>query len=239
MDWKGMQMKNNKNKIIQIMVFLLLIIFITPNLNASILKKTIDEDESLCTGMIYGHTHTAYCWSWVPVNFAFVDAGIKNTYSTFNGFYVLSGLPLGKTYTVTASKKGYNAKMHQITLTRDCPVVKQFFDLQPIDENVKLIKDEKEIIVNNSFNFGIIIGKTFWRGGWGFGHLPFVNIFAIGKYYYRNKKSGAFGNFYIILPLDKDITITAYKKGYDSDVKTVKLTKDERFKIMTFTLQIL
>ena len=234
-----MKKKNYNKNVVKLIIFLLLIISIAPNINAFILEKTIDEYETLCIGSIYGNTHTAYCWSWMPVNFARVDAGIKKTYSTFNGFYIISGLPLGRTYSVTASKKGYHSKTHHITLTKDCPAVKQLFDLQPDEEDEKLDKDTKEIIVNNSLNFGILIGKTYWMKGWGIGTLGFVNIFAIGNLYYRNKMSGAFGYFYLLLPLNKEITITAYKNGYDSDVTKVKLTENERFKIMTFTLQAL
>jgi hypothetical protein len=197
MDWKGVDMKN---KLLQILVIIIVLVFIVPSINAIILKNTKNDDEATCIGMIYGHTHTSYCWNWIPVNFAVVDAGIKKTYSTVNGFYVLSGLMLGKTYKVTASKKGYHNDTHYITLTKDSPVVKQFFDLQPYDEDIKLNKVRKKLIENNSLNLGVIFGKTFWKGGWGFGNFAYVNIYAIGKFYYRNKISGTFGYFSLFVP---------------------------------------
>jgi hypothetical protein len=91
--------------------------------------KSINE-EPTCFGTILGHTHMKYCWAWCPVPFAKVDAGIKQTISLANGFYILTGLPLGRTYTVTASKRGYHDDTKEVTLTVEEPYKEIYLDLQ-------------------------------------------------------------------------------------------------------------
>jgi hypothetical protein len=198
-----------------------------PVTNAFNVKKTINEEDPGCFGTIYGHTHYAYTWTWNPVNFAKVDAGVKKTYSTINGFYILTGLPLDQTYTVTASKLGHYNKTHVITLTKDNPVVKQYFDLQPKDENVKTLK------------FGLIHGDTRWADGWTCGPLKFTSIVARGENYYRTKLSGFFGIYFLFVPLDKQISITAGKIGHETETKRIILTEKNRIEYVGFMLNVL
>ena len=221
-----------KNGLIYFLIILLVGISIFPTIDALNIKKIVNEENPDCFGTIYGHTHTAYTWTWNPVNFAKVDARVKTTYSTINRFYVLTGLPLDETYIVTASKEGYHSKTHEITLTKDNTVFKQLFDLQPKDENEKTLN-------SNNLKFGLIHGDTKWADGWTCGPLKFTSIVARGENYYRAKFSGFFGIYFLIVPLDTQISITASKFRHETETKTAILTEKNRFKYVGFTLNVL
>lgn len=223
-----------KKVIMFALIFFLLSAAVLPSINAnkSIESETNDEKQTKVLGSIYGHTGTGYIWGFSPVRFAKVQAGGKTTISgPIMGEYKIRGLPLG-TYTVTGSKKGYETYTTTVTLTEQRPDKQAFIDLQPTDESVKTTDLDL-------FNFGIIHGDTMWAKGWTCSPLKFTRIVARGENYYRAKRSGFLGIYFLIVPLNKEISITASKIGHETETKTVILTEENRVEYVGFMLNVL
>jgi hypothetical protein len=60
-------------------------------------------------------------WLTVPLFGAYVSAGGNGDYTDLFGFYTIDNLPLGHTYTVTATKSGYITQEFSVTLTTSSP----------------------------------------------------------------------------------------------------------------------
>jgi len=181
-------------------IFLIIISATTPIINANIIKTSESKEETTCLGCIYGHTGISHIWGFSPVRFAIVTAGCRITISgPIMGEYKIKGLPLGK-LTVTGSKRGYKTYTTTVTLTEEYPKKQVFIDLQPVDDD-KTSNKNTEKTNNNPFNFGIIIGATMWAKGWCCGPLGFARVHATGENYEKNRISGFFGNFILIIPI--------------------------------------
>ena len=87
--------------------------------------------------------------------------------------------------------------------------------------------------------FGFIHGETMWVKGWACGMLSFTKIVAKGENYSRNKYSGFFGIYFLFVPLDTEITITASKVGHETLTKKVTLTNENRIEYVGFMLYVL
>lgn len=240
------RVNNMKNKLckkesVYAVIIVLIVLAVVPSINAdnfSIIKNTDDEDPT-CLGSIYGNTGILYIWGFSPVRFAKVTAGDKTTISgPIMGEYKICGLPLD-TYTVIGSKKGYKSYTTTVTLTERHPNKQVFIDLQP--NNVNLGNPEVETTFNDydPLNFGILFGSTLWAKGWACGPLRFAQIYARGENYKRIRISGIFGNFILIIPLNKEITITASKLRYETETKTIMLTNEKRYDYVFFMLNVL
>jgi len=115
---------------------------------------------------------------------------------------------------------------------KESPLVKQYFDLQPNEESIKTENPKP-------FNFGFIHGDTMWAKGWACGILRFVKIVAKGESYSRTKTSGLFGIYFLFVPLNKEISITASKMGHETETKKVTLTHEKRLDYVGFMLNVL
>jgi len=181
--------------------------------------------EPACFGTIIGKTG-AYSWSgWGPVNNVKVTIGSRTKYSKPHFFF--TGLALGQTYTVTASKTGWKTQTKEVTLSEDNPIANIQFDLDNDDDNTKTYKN---------YNFGLIYGHTMWVENWSGGPIWFAKIKAQGENYHRVKRSNIFGVYFLLLPLNVEISITASKAGYETVTKTVTLTEKNRIENLSFTL---
>lgn len=235
--------------IIFALIFFLLTAAVAPSIDAnkSIKSETLDEKQTKLLGSIYGHTGIGYIWGFSPVRFAKVQAGGKTTISgPIMGEYRIRGLPLG-TYTVTGSKKGYETYTTTVTLTEQRPDKQAFINLQPTEttsteqitnSNISLTNNEK-INPSKNLKFGLIHGDTMWAEGWTCGPLKFTRIVARGENYYRAKRSGFLGIYFLIVPLNKEISITASKIGHETETKTVILTEENRVEYVGFMLNVL
>ena len=120
-------------------------------------KSSSNIEKPAYTGVIYGHTYMSYCWSWNPILFAKVDVGVKKTISTINGFYIISGLSLNKTYTVIGSKDGYHNDIKIVRLTEEIPIIEVNLDLQKKEDYGK----EMNIVYFPRLRLARILGRTF------------------------------------------------------------------------------
>jgi len=185
---------------------------------------TKNDLDTTCLGTIYGNTHMSYCWSWCPVPFAIVTAGCRKTISTINGFYIISGLPLEKTYNLIGSKKGYHNDSEMITLTREEPVKKVLLDLQPIDDDIIDLK-ANNLTNNENENTGKIYGYTHCSHGvWTWDPIPYAWV-RVGLRITRSDSRG----YYELnnLPLDRKYRVIANRLGYLKTINKVTLTQEK------------
>jgi len=137
-------MKKNEIKkrylAIGIIIFVFIII-LSSNVNATIIIGKITKNErvkekilseepkyckSSCLGCIYGQTRFFIddtSWVTSPLPYVLVDAGIRSVRSNLSGHYQLQGLPIGRTYSVIYSIKGFKSKTIMITLSKENPCV--------------------------------------------------------------------------------------------------------------------
>jgi len=232
------------------LIFFILTASIVPSFNAYH-SETIEENEKeeeskfFGFGFIYGRIGT-YVWSgWGPLYDVEIDAGIRK--KICGGHYVLCFLPLDRSYTITASKEGWETETREITLTNNNRIERLDFTLRSDDNyqiNVKHSNENSDISFYNndkmnlckSLKFGLIFGNTQWMKDWSGGPIMFTRIVAIGEGYYREKHSGFLGIFFLITPLDKEICITASKIGYETETISVTLTEKNRFEYVSITL---
>ena len=130
---------------------LLLVLTMLPSINGTILGGTVNtteeymieeeihNTETIGYGSIYGETYGLKGWMFYPLSGVHIEARIGITTvgmdtSTFLGKYRIRMLPLGYSYTVTASYPEYDIDTAEITLTSDEPHVKVNFGLERNDE---------------------------------------------------------------------------------------------------------
>lgn len=147
-----------KKSLTYAIILILISVAVVPSINASVAKISTNEDEEVTTsfGSIHGTTMYLLGWGMYGLPFALVKAeadGITHQdRSNIFTIYRISRLPLGKTYTVTASSdliielrgKYYElvSESVTITLTADNPVVEKHFALEIDYDNP--VKDKKE-----------------------------------------------------------------------------------------------
>lgn len=125
-------------------VFLLAIIMLPCATGAMLEEETVNTNEEydvepLCYGSIYGETYGLDGWMFYSLIGVHIEARIGNTVvgvGTSNIFakYRIMPLPIGYTYTVTASCPGYDVCTTEITLTSDEPNVEVSLSLERNDE---------------------------------------------------------------------------------------------------------
>ena len=152
------------------------------------------------------------------ISFATVDAEIKKVRCNIKGDYWILELPLDQTYNVTASAYRYFPQTKIVTLTENSPSRCVHFCL-------KKDYDSKARAINQDVSCGgTIYGHTLEsHDTWGAYPVPLALVDAGIKQTISDPIMG----YYRItgLPFDQEITITASKKGYDSD--TLKHTFTE------------
>jgi hypothetical protein len=198
-------------------IIMLLGIILVPCINATIHT----EKQSNEPGRIHGNVYEASFFESPPVILAELvleTEGIKKT--TFTGLlggFEFNDLPIGLTYTITASHPQYHTKVYSYTLSPDKPDLEVAMNLYKKDDRSKVntINDESTCL-------GSIYGNAGTSYGWGFSPVGLVKVEAGGK----STISSPIMGFYKIrnLPLGT-YTITGTKRGYDTFTDTVKLTE--------------
>jgi len=183
-------------------------------------SKTKSE-EPACLGSIRGGVIRFYGGGWQdPIPFAKIDIGIRKTRANRFGQYRINFLPVNRTYTVTASAKGYQSETREITLTAEKPDGTVHFSLKESDVSIPKSKITEN--TNEPACLGSIWGNTGISDTWGFITVGLVKVKAGIKTTYS---SPIMGSYKIRnLPLGT-YTVTGTKKGYDTFTKTVKLTE--------------
>ena len=126
--------------------------------------ETLDiiyENEPACFGTILGKTG-ANSWSgWGPVNNVKITIGSRTKYSKPHFFF--TGLSLGQTYTVTASKAGWETQTKEVTLTEEEPIANIQFDLEDNGDNIvkAVIVKEKNTLNNDGIISGDIVAPGY------------------------------------------------------------------------------
>ena len=183
-------------------------------------SKTKSE-EPACLGSIRGGVIRFYGGGWQdPIPFAKIDIGIRKTRANRFGQYRINFLPVNRTYTVTASAKGYQSETREITLTAEKPDGTVHFSLKESDVSIPKSKITEN--TNEPACLGSIWGNTGISDTWGFITVGLVKVEAGGK----STISSLIMGFYKIrnLPLGT-YTVTGTKKGYDTFTDTVTLTE--------------
>lgn len=213
---------------------ILLGILITPSINAAILKEIEeieDNEESTCLGVIDGFTSYITAFHTEPLPFTLVevkgDLLYRRDRSNIISYFRIAGLPLGKTYNVTASKRGFNSETKTAILTSDEPKVRLFLTLRENDDSI-ISNNINKLNVNRAGNneepacLGSIYGHTGEGYIWGFSPVRFAKVQAGG----RTTISGPIMGEYKIrgLPLGT-YTVTGSKPGYITYITTVTLTE--------------
>jgi len=130
------------------------------------IEETPKQEVSNCFGTIIGKTG-AYIWSgWGPVNNVKITIGSRTKYS--NPHFFFTGLALGQTYTVTASKPGWKTQTKEVTLTEKNPIANIQFDLEDNgDKNEKIINQDNivktdKLLIKNCLFSSILIRANAW-----------------------------------------------------------------------------
>ena len=108
-----------------ILVSLSLVIMIIPSISAFSIKTNNNENNEALqkTGSIYGNIEVCRTGP-IPhpeIPFALVDVGIKKVRCNIKRDYMIQGLPIDQTYTVTASAYRYFPANKTVTLTEEWP----------------------------------------------------------------------------------------------------------------------
>ena len=92
--------------------------------------ETYDGFAPIQYGSISGSVYGENDWMIFPLVGAKVEAGGKIDYTDIFGNYIIDDLPVGHTYSVVASKIGYENKDLQVTITLSSPIGIAHFTLQ-------------------------------------------------------------------------------------------------------------
>ena len=84
--------------------------------------KSKDNNNPIIFGYIYGKTGGVFAYASWPVGFTTLKFGFRRTISGLFGFYFIPFLLIGKTYSITACKRGYDKLTIKVTLTQEEPV---------------------------------------------------------------------------------------------------------------------
>jgi hypothetical protein len=133
-------------KITAIICFYAIFLLVLPSANAIILEKKIEikdsKEQTCCFGTIYGYVaaETGGYPSFIP--FAKIEIeGVRKKICGIFGSYRFIGLPLERTYDVTADANRYRSKTFSITLTNDDPCKELIFVLkEDPDEDILVNK---------------------------------------------------------------------------------------------------
>lgn len=234
-----MKNKLRKKGLICAIIIVLLVLALLPSINADNFRiiNNLNKEDQAFLGSIYRNTGVLYIWDISPVRFTKITADGKITISDhIMGEYKKHGLLFGWN-AVIVSKKGYNTFTTTVTLTKRYPDKQLFIDIKPNNINVDSPKLETNLNDYDPFNFGIVFGSTIWAKGWACGTLRFARIYARGENFQRIRFSGIFGYFILIIPLNKEITITASKLGYETETKKIILTNEKRYDSISFMLK--
>ena len=213
----------NKKYLTYATMLLLLGVIIAPGINASIVQISVDKNENMVDlGRIHGSVYEASFFESPPVILAKLvleTEGIKKTtYTGLLGGFQFNDLPIGLTYTITASHPQYYTKVYTYTLSPDKPDLEVAMNLYKKDDHSKV-----RTTAEKPACLGSIYGNAGTSHGWGFSPVFFTKISAGG----RTTISLPFNGQYRINNLFLGTyTITGRKIGYDTFTDTVTLTKD-------------
>jgi hypothetical protein len=90
-----------------------------------------DNNKPIFFGYIYGKTGGVFGYASWPVGFTTLKFGYRRTISGLFGNYIICLLRIGKTYSITASKKGYDNLTLKVTLTEEEPIQRIDFYMHP------------------------------------------------------------------------------------------------------------
>jgi len=139
-------------------------------------SKTKSE-EPACLGSIHGGVIRFYGGGWQdPIPFAKIDIGIRKTRANRFGQYRINFLPVNRTYTVTASAKGYQSETREITLTAEKPDGTVHFSLKESDVSIPKSKITEN--TNEPACLGSIYGNAGTSHGWGFTAVFFCKNYS-------------------------------------------------------------
>ena len=197
---------------------MLLLLFLSPCINATIhIEKQSNE-----SGRIHGNVYEASFFESPPIILAELvleTEGIKKTTHTgLLGGFQFKNLPIELTYTITASHPKYDTKVYTYTLSPDKPDLEVAMNLYRKDDSITRDINQDESCGGTIYGYTLESHDT-----WGAYSVPLALVDAGIK----QTISGPIMGYYRItgLPFDQEITITASKKGYDSD--TLKHTFTE------------
>jgi hypothetical protein len=133
-------------KITVIISLFAILMLVLPIANAINLEKHQEKNDNIeqicCFGTIYGYVaaETGGYPSIIP--FAKIEIeGVRKKICSILGSYIFLGLPLDRTYNLTAHAKGYRSHTFSITLTKVEPCKEQNFVLkEDPDENIMVKK---------------------------------------------------------------------------------------------------
>ena len=212
----------------KILAIILIILFIATAINIQAIKiKKVSENKD-CTnlGCIYGviSGETGGYPSFIPFAKVKIE-GIRTKLCDILGGYRFFGLPLERSYTITAQAGGYQTDSKTVTLTKENRVEQVF---------ITLLKDRDQTKEECNTK-GMIYGHVYETPEQYYAPppMPFQNV----RTDYKSTKTNMFG-FYKIrnLPLNEEIDIWTDSSWHHNYEKTVILTEENPSKELDFYL---
>jgi len=220
------------NKKLTFTCLTLIIILITPSINAFSIETAIDKKNEVPqqTGSVYGTVSYSHRPGYTIVPFALVWIGSKRDICDAQGHFNISGLEVEREYTFYYTAIGFKIKSIEFYLQSKFPHKKLWPGFTEDDLIIKSKNTEKTECM------GYIYGKV---GKERSGYIPHPDIpFATVDAEIKKVRCNIKGDYWILeLPLDQTYSVTASAYRYFPQTKIVTLTETWPSRCVNFYLE--